>query len=65
MAQAVKIISFEQITHDVIKIVAEKPKDLLYEPGQAVDVSINKKGWEEKLCAFTFTSLPNEDHIEL
>ena len=64
MAQAVKIISFEQITHDVIKIVAEKPEYLLYQPGQAVDVSINKKGWEEKLCAFTFTSLQNEDNIE-
>ncbi|MBK9397923.1 MAG: flavodoxin reductase [Saprospiraceae bacterium] len=64
MAQVVKIISIEHLTHDVIKIVAEKPKDLLYEPGQAVDVSINKKGWEEKLRAFTFTSLQNEDNIE-
>lgn len=64
MAQVVKIISIEHLTHDVIKIVAEKPEHLLYQPGQAVDVSINKEGWEEKLRAFTFTSLPNEDHIE-
>ena len=64
MAQVVKIISIEHLTHDVIKIVAEKPEYLLYQPGQAVDVSINKEGWEEKLRAFTFTSLPNEDHIE-
>ncbi len=64
MAQAVKIISIEHLTHDVLKVVAKKPENLAYQPGQAVDVSINKKGWEEELRAFTFTSLPNDDHIE-
>lgn len=33
-------------------------------PGQAVDISINKPGWEEKLRAFTFTSLPKDEYIE-
>ena len=28
MAQVVKIISIEHLTHDVIKIVAEKPEHL-------------------------------------
>lgn len=64
MGQIVKIKSIEHLTHDVLRIVAEKPANLSYEPGQAVDISINKPGWEKELRAFTFTSLPEDDHIE-
>jgi ferredoxin-NADP reductase len=60
----VKILSIEHLTHDVLKIVAEKPAGLAYVPGQAVDISINKPGWEKILSPFTFTSLPEEEHIE-
>ncbi len=64
MAQKVKIISIGPLTHDVLRIVTEKPEMLNYQPGQAVDISINKKGWEQELRPFTFTSLPNNDFIE-
>jgi ferredoxin-NADP reductase len=64
MSQVVKIISVAHLTHDVIRIVAEKPDSLTYLPGQAVDVSVNKAGWEQELRPFTFTSLPGDDHIE-
>lgn len=64
MSSIVKIKTIEHLTHDVLKIVAEKPKELSYSPGQAVDVSINKSGWEKELRAFTFTSLPEDNHIE-
>ncbi len=64
MSQIVKIISLENLTHDVLKIVAEKPAHLIYQPGQAVDVSINKQDWQKELRAFTFTSLPDDDNIE-
>lgn len=64
MSDIVRIKSIEHLTHDVLKIVAEKPTTLSYHPGQAVDVSINKPGWENELRAFTFTSLPDDDHIE-
>lgn len=64
MAQIIKISSIENLTHDVLKIVTDKPQGLHYEPGQAVDISINKQGWENELRAFTFTSLPNDDHLE-
>ena len=64
MGQAVKILEKENLTHDVLRIVAEKPADLIYVPGQAVDISLNKPGWEKELRAFTFTSLPDDDHIE-
>ncbi len=64
MTQIVKIISSEHLTHDVLRIVAEKPAGLTYIPGQAVDISINTPDWQNELRPFTFTSLPGEDHIE-
>ena len=64
ITRAVKIISIAHLTHDVLKIVAERPASLNYIPGQAADVSINKPGWENELRPFTFTSLPEDEHIE-
>lgn len=64
MPQTVKILSLQHLTHDVLRITAEKPVELNYQPGQAVDISINKPGWESELRPFTFTSLPEEDYIE-
>lgn len=64
MEQIVKILFKEHVTHDVLRIVAEKPSILTYTPGQAVDISINKPGWEKEIRSFTFTSLPNDDFIE-
>ncbi len=64
MAQTVKIISVEHLTHDVLRIVAEKPTGLNFIAGQAVDISLPKQGWEQELRAFTFTSLPEDEHIE-
>lgn len=62
--ERVKIISIEHLTHDVLKIVAEKPATINYQPGQAVDISLGKPNWEEELRAFTFTSLPNDHFLE-
>ncbi|MGF7233122.1 FAD-binding oxidoreductase [Arachidicoccus sp.] len=64
MKQAVKIISKKYLTHDVLRIMTEKPVGLAFEAGQAVDISINKKGLEEELRSFTFTSLPEDDYLE-
>ncbi|HRO46986.1 flavodoxin reductase [Agriterribacter sp.] len=62
--EQVKIIAIEHLTHDVLKIVAEKPASINYQPGQAVDISISKQNWEQELRAFTFTSLPDDEYIE-
>jgi ferredoxin-NADP reductase len=64
MPQNARIKSIHRVTHDVLCIVAEKPPDLKFQPGQAVDISINKPGWEKQLRPFTFTSLPEDPHIE-
>jgi ferredoxin-NADP reductase len=64
MAQNVKILSINHLTHDVLHIRAERPEGIAYSPGQAVDVAVNKPGWEGEWRSFTFTSLPEDDFIE-
>lgn len=43
MEQIVRIISSEHLTHDVLRLVVEKPGGLTFIPGQAVDISINNR----------------------
>lgn len=64
MSQLVKIKSIEHLTHDVLRLVAEKPKGITYTAGQAVDIAVQKEGWKDTLSCFTFTSLPTDDYIE-
>ena len=61
---AVKILKIESLTHDVLRFEVEKPKGYTFVPGQATSVAINQKGREDDARPFTFTSLPDEDHLE-
>lgn len=60
----VKVKSIENVTHDVLKIVAEKPENFSFKPGQATEIAINKNGWKKEKRPFTFTCLPNADYLE-
>lgn len=60
----VKVKSIEKVTHDVLKIIIEKPQQYIFHPGQATDIAINKEGWQKELRSFTFTSLPDDDYLE-
>ena len=62
--QIVKINSIKHITHDVLRIVTEKPQKHTFTPGQATEVSINKSGWKDEKRPFTFTCLPDSDYLE-
>lgn len=64
MANTVKIVSINKITHDVLRIRTVKPPGISFIPGQAADISINKSGWENEIRPFTFTSLPENDFLE-
>lgn len=64
MEEIVKILSIEQVTHDVKKYRFEKPKGYRFEPGQATDVSINQEKWKGELRPFTFTSLNEWSFLE-
>jgi ferredoxin-NADP reductase len=60
----VKIKSIDKVTHDVVRIVIEKPAGYTFTSGQATEIAINKKGWQEEKRPFTFTSLPGDDYLE-
>mgnify|MGYP000744468988 CR=1 FL=1 len=60
----VKIKSIDKITHDVLRIVTEKPIGYKFTPGQATEIAINKIGWQEESRPFTFTCLPEDDSLE-
>ena len=62
--QEVNIISIGHATHDVLHIVVEKPEGMVFEPGQATEIFVEKSGWENEGRPFTFTSLPNDNHLE-
>lgn len=60
----VQIKSIEKVTHDVLKIVTEKPQQYVFTPGQATEISINKNDWRDAKRPFTFTCLPDNDYLE-
>lgn len=64
MSQITKIKSIKKITHDVLRIRFEKPNGYQYIPGQAADIAINQTEWKDQLSCFTFTSLPEDKHLE-
>jgi len=64
VANKCKILIIEPVTHDVKRLIIEKPKGYKFSPGQATEVSINKKGLEDKKRPFTFTSLNSDLVLE-
>jgi ferredoxin-NADP reductase len=64
MAHQVKILEILSLTHDVKRITTDKPARYTFTPGQATEVAINQDGYRDEKRPFTFTSLPDDDHLE-
>ena len=60
----VKILAIESVTHNVKRFTVERPAGYTFNPGQATEVSINTPELKEKKRPFTFTCLPEDDHLE-
>jgi len=60
----VKILSVQNVTHDVRCYQVEKPDGYQFVPGQATDVCINKEKWKEEKRPFTFTGLNEYPYLE-
>ncbi len=60
----VKIISIEEVTHDVKRFVVERPAGYNFISGQATEAAINKPGYEDKSRPFTFTGLNEWQNLE-
>jgi len=63
-AYSVKVLKTDSLTHNVKRFVVEKPNGYTFSPGQATEVSINKRSLEKDLRPFTFTSRPDDSHLE-
>jgi len=60
----VKIISTQNVTHNVRRFTLTKPESYQFKPGQATDIVINLPAWKKERRPFTFTSLNDWDHLE-
>ncbi len=60
----VKILSVENVTHNVRRYKLSKPDSYHFKPGQATDIVINLPEWKEERRPFTFTSLNDWDNLE-
>lgn len=64
MAQKVKILMTEFVTHNVRRFILEKPKDLSWTPGQGTDVALGTPKTKDDWHPFTPTSLPDDGVLE-
>jgi ferredoxin-NADP reductase len=56
--------SVKNLTHDVLEITTNKPKNFKFSPGEAANIAINKSGWLKEERPFTFTNLPSNNSLE-
>ena len=64
MSRKLVLRSIEPVTHDTHHLVFDRPKDFAFEPGQAVDMALDRDGWRDERHPFTMTSLPGEKTLE-
>jgi glycine betaine catabolism B len=64
MKYIIRILEIKPVTHDVKYFRLEKPNGFQFVPGQATDLSINKRGLESETRPFTFTSLNTDRFLE-
>jgi ferredoxin-NADP reductase len=60
----IRIESVRNVTHDTLSIIAEKPAGYKFEPGQATSIALGREGWQDVRRPYTFSSLPEDDHLE-
>lgn len=64
MTHTLTLQSIEPVTHDVNRLRFDKPDGLGIQPGQAVDLSLDREGWRDEKRPFTPTSLPSDGYLE-
>jgi hypothetical protein len=64
MEQKIKLKKIEFVTHNVLRLLTEKPEGFTFKPGQATMMAIDKDGLRDEKRPFTFTNLPDDDELE-
>lgn len=58
------VLSLTVINHDVLSLKITKPWNFEFSIGQAVDLSIDKPGYELAVAPFTIANTPTDDYLE-
>jgi len=64
MNQPVTLLMSEFVTHDVKRFLFSRPPGFSFEPGQGVELAINKTPWQDEARPFTPTSLVDDSVLE-
>ena len=64
MTYSVQILRKQWLSGNYIRLVVEKPYQYKYTIGQAIELTINKGEYRNKLAPFTITSLPENSFLE-
>lgn len=61
---SVTLLEAVPLTHNVRRYRLTRPAGYAFTPGQATELSIDADGFRDRKRPFTFTSLPDADHLE-
>lgn len=64
MEHTVEILHIGFVTHDVKQFVVTKPDGFEYEPGQGVELALDREGWRDEGRPFTPTGDPRAPVLE-
>lgn len=65
MAYNTRLLMSGFVTHDTRRFVIERPDGFAFEPGQGVELSIEREPWQGSGHPFTPTCLPQDRVVEL
>lgn len=64
MSDCLILKSISPVTHDTHHLVFDRPEDFTFEPGQGVEIALDRDGWRDEGRPFTPISLPHEETLE-
>ena len=64
MSHKLSLKQIRPITHDVNELTFDRPDGYDFTPGQATDFALDRDGWRDEKRPFTFTSLPDTEHLQ-
>ncbi|MBX7494919.1 flavodoxin reductase [Qipengyuania sp. 6B39] len=64
MSHTLTLKAIRPITHNVNELTFERPEGYDFQPGQATDFALDRDGWRDEQRPFTFTSLPEAEHLQ-
>lgn len=64
MPYRVQVLETEMLNHNVKRFVTTKPDSYPFEPGQATNITLLRKGYRSEPRPFTFSSRPDDENLE-